>query len=70
MDLELYDLPETWEIFADMTNVQFKEWLREGEFLPPDILLLCLNSVRTDLEFIEDYEKCQILNNYIHENKL
>ena len=73
--IEDYELPETWEIFDGMTNTQFAEWLREGEFLPPDHFMLCLESVRRDLEFIEDYEKCQILVDYItekglHENQL
>jgi hypothetical protein len=65
-----FDLPN---MFTEMSNDEFDEWLNMGLFLPVDILKQCLLSTLKDLEESEQYEKCQLLLNFlkIHcENKL
>lgn len=58
------------DMLSDFTDKEFEEWLKLGLFLPADILSICLESTRRDLEINEEYEKCIILNKFINDYKI
>lgn len=57
-----FDLPE---MFSDMTNDEFVEWMQLGLSFPVEILRQCLQSALVDLEQSEQYEKCRLLTEFI-----
>lgn len=57
---------DTQDWLEEMTDSHFLKWLEMGRLIVTDReqFIMCLEKTREELEEIEDYEKCKLLQEY------